>query len=483
MTTIQNPPQKPVRPNIVFILTDQMRGDCLSVSGHAVVETPNLDMAAMRGTNFTAAYSPCPSCIAARASIFTGLRPTTHGRLGYQDQVPWRYETTLAEELSRTGYQTHCVGKTHFYPQRAHLGFQSLESYESAQNFDGRYVNDYYAWLREMTNGRLGETDHGVDWNSWSARPSHLPEELHNNTWVVTRGAEFLRRRDPTRPFFLNLSFMRPHPPIDPPRVFYDEYRERALPPIPIGDWAKGYDRLMDDINAWCGRLPTRLIERARRAYYAQIAHIDSQIGRFLMTLRLSQPGPTWLIFTSDHGEMLGDHHLFRKTYAYEGSAKTPLIICPPDGSRLHICDAPVSQEDMMPTILDIAHANIPTRIEGASLLPLLTATPESVGWRAYVHGEHSPFYTPDQGMQYLTDSKEKYIWFTQSGKEQFFDLTIDPNELHDLAQDSKHQARVAVWRSRLVQELAPRVRDGLSDGTQLLPGKSLPAVRPELLV
>jgi arylsulfatase A-like enzyme len=239
----------------------------------------------------------------------------------------------------------------------------------------------------------------------------------------------------------------------------------------------------MDDINAWCGRLPTRLIERARRAYYAQIAHIDSQIGRFLMTLRLSQPGPTWLIFTSDHGEMLGDHHLFRKTYAYEGSAKTPLIICPPDGSRLHICDAPVSQEDMMPTILDIAHANIPTRIEGASLLPLLTATPESVGWRAYVHGEHSPFYTPDQGMQYLTDSKEKYIWFTQSGKEQFFDLTIDPNELHDLAQDSKHQARVAVWRSRLVQELAPRVRDGLSDGTQLLPGKSLPAVRPELLV
>lgn len=482
MTPGQNPPQQPVRPNIVFILTDQMRGDCLSASGHPVVETPNLDVLAARGTNFTASYSPCPSCIAARASMFTGLRPTTHGRLGYQDQVPWRYPTTLPGELSRAGYQTHCIGKTHFFPQRACLGFQSLESNEGAQNFDGRYVNDYYEWLRERTNGRLGETDHGVDWNSWYARPSHLPEELHNNTWVAARGIEFLRRRDPTRPFFLNLSFIRPHPPFDPPRAFYDEYRDRALPPVPVGDWAQAYSRPPDDINAWCGALPVRALERARRAYYAQIAHIDNQIGRFLMALRLGRAEPTWLIFTSDHGEMLGDHHLFRKTYAYEGSAKTPLIICPPAGSRVHTSDAPVSQKDLMPTILEIAGVSIPTHVEGASLLPLLSAAPESVGWRAYVHGEHAAFYAPDQGMQYLTDGKCKYIWFTQSGQEQFFDLANDPNELHDLAHSPKHQAQVAVWRSRMIQELAPRVADGLSDGARLIPGKSLPAVRPECL-
>jgi len=470
------------RPNIVFILTDQMRGDCLSASGHPVVETPNLDMLAAKGTNFTASYSCCPSCIAARASMFTGLRPTTHGRLGYRDQVPWNYETTLAGGLGGAGYQTHCIGKTHFYPQRAHLGFQSLESYEGDQNFDGKFVNDYHEWLREMTNGRLRETDHGVDWNSWYGRPSHLPEEVHNNTWVVTRGIEFLRRRDPTRPFFLNLSFHRPHPPIDPPQVFHDEYRDRELPPVPVGDWASIHDVPADNINAWHGRVPKRVLEKSIRAYYAQIAHIDNQIGRFIMALRKTGAGPTWFVFTSDHGEMLGDHHLFRKTYAFEGSAKTPLIICPPNGAPIHTSEAPVSQEDLMPTMLEIAGVRIPRSVEGRSMIPLLSKSPARARWRKYTHGEHSNCYSPDYGMQFLTDGKEKYIWYPTTGAEQLFDLAEDPQELIDLAADPEEDERLALWRSRMVAELAPRKEDKLSNGKKLLPGRSLPAVRPALL-
>ena len=123
--------------NIVFILTDQMRWDCLSITGHPVVETPNLDEIGRNGVVFTAAYSSCPSCIAARASIWTGLTPSSHGRLGYQDRVPWRYERMLPQLLGEAGYQTHCVGKTHFYPQRKHCGFQSLESYEAGQTSTG----------------------------------------------------------------------------------------------------------------------------------------------------------------------------------------------------------------------------------------------------------------------------------------------------------------------------------------------------------
>ena len=469
-------------PNIVFVLTDQWRGDCLGVTGHPVVETPNLDMLAARGTVFTAAYSSCPSCIAARASIFTGRRPTTHGRLGYQDRVPWRYENTLAEVLGRHGYQTHCVGKTHFYPQRLHLGFQSLESYEGGQNFDGLYVNDYQEWLREATNGRMTEIDHGVDFNSWYARPSHLPEELHNNTWVVTRGIEFVRRRDPTRPFFLNLSFHRPHAPVDPPQAFFDLFKDRELPPVPVGDWAERYGVAATDINAWCGRVPDRLRDRLIRAYYAQIAHIDNQIGRFLMALRTLRAGPTWFVFTSDHGEMLGDHNLYRKTYAYEGSAKTPLIVCSPDGCPLHAASQPVSQQDIMPTILEMAGAPIPAGVEGRSILPLCGVRPADSPWRAYVHGEHSPCYAADQGVQFLTDGREKYIWYTTTGEEQFFDLTQDPQELCNLARSRDGRTRMRLWRKRLIAELAPRAADGLSDGTRLIAGKSLPAIRPELL-
>ncbi|MBT3272520.1 MAG: sulfatase-like hydrolase/transferase, partial [Spirochaetales bacterium] len=260
------------RPNIIFIITDQWRGDCLSITGHPVVETPNLDMIARRGLVFSAAYSSCPSCIAARASIFTGLAPATHGRIGYRDRIPWRYEHMLPQVLGDAGYQTYCVGKTHFYPQRIHCGFHGLESYEASQNLDGRYTNDYYQWLKERTGGTGDEDQHGLSHNGWPARPSHLPEELHNNSWVATRAIEFFKRRDPTRPFFLNLSFHRPHPPIDPPELYWNMYKDKELPPIPVGDWAEQYDTPVNSVDTFRGKYDPVLIDQARRGYFAQIA-------------------------------------------------------------------------------------------------------------------------------------------------------------------------------------------------------------------
>ena len=103
------------QPNIILIIADQWRGDCLSVTGHTGVDTPNLDSLARQGSVFNHAYSSCPSCIAARASLFTGLAPNSHGRLGYKDQVPWNYDNMLAQMFSDAGYQTHCSGKTHFF--------------------------------------------------------------------------------------------------------------------------------------------------------------------------------------------------------------------------------------------------------------------------------------------------------------------------------------------------------------------------------
>jgi arylsulfatase A-like enzyme len=472
---------RPAQPNIIFILTDQWRGDCLGVLGHPSVETPNLDEMARHGTLFTASYSACPSCIAARASLFTGLRPTTHGRLGYEDGVPWRYKDTLCEVLGRAGYQTHCVGKTHFFPQRLHLGFQSMENYEGAQNFGDHYRNDYWDWLREKGNGLYEEEDHGTDWNSWYARPSHVPEALHNNTWCVTRALDFLRRRDRTRPFFLNISFHRPHPPIDPPQAFFDMFRDKPLQPVPVGDWAARHAVTADSVNAWQAELPAEILNRTRRAYYAQIAHIDNQIGRLRMMMRQLELGPTWFCFTSDHGEMLGDHHLFRKITPYEGSAKTPLLLCPPEASHIHISDAPVSQQDFMPTFLDIANAPIPSSVEGRSFLPLTRKSRADAAWRDYVHGEHAACYSPELGNQFVTDGREKFIWFTKSGREQFFDLAKDPGERVDRISDPAYRDRVDLWRNRLITELAPRTQDGLSDGKQLIPGKNLPSFRPEL--
>jgi len=474
----------PDQPNILFIFCDQMRADCMSCVDHAVVETPNIDEIGRRGVVFTGAYASVPSCIAARASIFSGLAPTNHHRLGYRDQVPWHYPHMLAEVLRGAGYQTMAVGKTHFYPQRKHCGFEALESYEGLQNFDGRYVNDYHEWLREKTNGRLMEIDHGLSSNSWAARPSPLPEELHNNTWVATRAIDLLRRRDRTRPFFLFMSFHRPHPPIDPPQAFYDMYKDRDIPETPVGDWAARHDVPVNHLDCWQGRLPEKTLAHTRRAYFAQVAHIDSQVGRVLTAFRPLGLRNTAILFSADHGEMLGDHHLWRKTYAYEGSAGIPLLMSLPDTrpkNGLTFCDAPVISQDLYATILDAAGAEVPDEADGRSFLHLVS-DPDSADRREYVHGEHSACYHKSTGMQYLTDANEKYIWYTQSGEEQLFDLVTDPQELHDLAGDPKHNARLALWRSRMIAELAGRTEDGLSDGRQLIPGKRLPAVRPVLL-
>ncbi len=465
------------KPNIIFILADQWRGDCLGVNGHPVVRTPNLDaMAARGGVSFDRAYSTCPSCIAARASIFTGLTPYSQGRIGYEDGVPWNYDDMLAQMLADDGYQTHCVGKTHFYPQGASCGFQSQNSYEELRAHDAGYVNEYEQWLEKESDGTFREIDNGLDFNSWVARPSVLPEKWHLNYWTVSKSVDFLEGRDKNKPFFLNVSFARPHPPFDPPQAYYDMFQGVELPPVPVGEWSAYTDHPMDSINGPHGVLPPDVLDHTRRAYYAQIAHIDNQIGRLQMHLRRLGIRDTWFVFTSDHGEMLGDHNRFRKMYALEGSARIPFIIKPPgdcERGALHR-DQPVAIEDTYSTILDIAGIPVPSKTEGRSLLPFLTGEPEE--WRDVVHGEHSGWGT---GRQFMTDGRTKYIWKTKTGKEHLFDLVNDPQELQDLSDKPEGQEWLNVWRDRMIAHLEPRC-DGMSDGEKLIPltGED-PAIMP----
>lgn len=465
------------KPNILFILCDQFRWDALSILGHPTVDTPNLDSLATEGVLFTNAYSPAPSCVPARASLFTGKSPGLTGFLGYQDGTPWTFDNMLPQVFRDNGYQTHCVGKTHFFPQYKHCGFEGIDSYEAWLKFDEHYVNDYHEWLKEKSHGDLDELHHGLDDNSWNARPSTLPEELHNNTWVVTKGLDFMRRRDRTRPYFLNLSFHRPHPPIDPPRYFWDEYMAKTCEEVPIGDWASKHDKPVTSLATWEGRLSPERLRKTRLGYYAQIAHIDSQIGRLIRELKRTNDMPDMIVFTSDHGEMLGDHHLFRKTYAYEGSVAVPLIIWGKGNMSGKKEETPVVLQDVYSTMLDYASINLPNDIDGMSLMPLLKEDGKIA--RRWIQGEHAACYSKDEAMQFMTDGKKKYIWFTYIGEEQFFDLKKDPYECIDLAKKASYSQEVALWRQRMIDYLATRKQDGLSDGHELITGL-LPLVRKE---
>lgn len=468
------------RPNLLLITVDQMRYDCMSAMGHPVVETPNLDAMAAKGVAFANAYSATPTCIPARAAIMTGMSQRSHGRVGYEEKVPWNYEHTLAGELSQAGYHTQCVGKMHVYPARNLCGFHNVvlhdgylhhNRFKHENTYDEHYdqVDDYLQWLRREAGASSDITDLGLDCNaSTVARPWHLPERFHPTNWCVTESIDFLRRRDPGKPFFLWSSFVRPHSPLDPPQAYFDLYKDIAMPEPPIGDWVDeeaAASAGAADPTASFGRMPRRRLDRARAAYYALITHLDDQIGRLINGLQeYGVLNDTLILFTSDHGEMMGDHHSFRKAIPYEGSAKVPFLLFDPGGrfgfktgSRV---ESVIELRDIMPTLLEAADSPIPASVDGASLLPLCRG--ERTDWRDYVHGEHA---FGEKSHHYVTDGREKYIWFSQTGEEQFFDLLADPQECVNAARDLAKADRIALWRGRLVRELEGREEGYVEDG------------------
>ena len=388
--------------------------------------------------------------------------------------------------LHKGGYETLCVGKTHFYPQRVKLGFEEIRLYDRSKKAPGDSANtsDYHAWLATETAGRINDTGAVSNGNSWLAHPWVEAERLHPTAWTTDNAIELLERRDPTRPFFLQVGYHRPHPPLDPPLRYYEQYLERDIPLPQVGDWAReSACKPMRAIAGDRGTLPDHVLRRSLCAYYAQMSHIDHDIGRLMYYLNRNAAlrDNTYVIFASDHGEQLGDHGLYRKSTPFEGSARIPFVVRPPrsctDAVRGVVNDIPVSHVDIMPTLLELAGESIPKAVEGMSLVPVITGgTPPR---RDYLHGEHAGW----SGWHYVTDGKEKFIWSSRTGRELFFDLQLDRAELNDLLDSPDHVGRIKLWRQRLVDTLSKRPQDGLSDGNNLIPGKALPHVRPPAMV
>jgi arylsulfatase A-like enzyme len=262
------------------------------------------------------------------------------------------------------------------------------------------------------------------------------------------------------------------------------------MPPPPVGRWAAGgaVRRLTgakhDGSERWLnpfrpdtgwGRLRPDVLRRARAGYYGHMTHIDHQLNRLIETLgETGHAGNTVVCFTSDHGELLGDHDLFRKSLPYEGSARVPLILSGPSGTGIRsnaVVSEPVELRDVMPTLLECAGLPVPASVEGKSLLPL--ARGEKPRWREYLHGEHGAY---GQSVQWLTDGRMKYIWWSGTGAEQLFDLRRDPAELHDLGRSAR--AETARWRARLVCELSGRPEE-FAKARRLVTGRPLFSTLP----
>ncbi|MGC0252035.1 arylsulfatase [Pseudactinotalea sp. Z1748] len=482
------------RPNIMVICVDQWRGDALTAAGHPLVRTPHLDELADQGTRFARAYSATPTCVPARVALFTGQSPERHGRYGYREGVPFdlAHPVTMQGTLREAGYQTHAVGKMHVYPERARCGFDEVRLHDGFMHFGRGYGHrnleahdDYVTWLRRQPGMHAGADyfDDGLGCNSMVAIPWSRPEELHPTNWVVSETLDFLRRRDPTVPFFSWVSFHRPHAPFNPPQWAFDQYLHGDVQRPPVGDWISNFDEFRRDNHhqTVLGRLQPDMHHRAMSGYYGNITHIDLQLNRLFEGLgEYGLAQDTTIIFTSDHGEMMGDHDMYRKSVGYEGSAHVPLIVRPapaffPDAVRGRVVEDVTELRDVMPTVLDTAGVAVPDSVDGLSLVPHTLG--QSPSWRQEIHGEHVHF---GQSLQWVTDGRRKYLWASGRGIEQFFDLEEDPHEVHDLITDSDRQAEIEAWRQRLVGYLDGRPEGFVADG-RLVPGCPVRSEAPHI--
>ena len=465
------------QPNVLLICTDHWPGLVTRMAGHPAVMTPTLAQLARAGTWYPNAYTPCPSCIPARRSLMTGLTPRTHGDRVFDETLEMPAAPSLARCFSEAGYQTRAVGKLHVYPQKSTIGFDHvLHQEEGRHQFDG-IPDDWEDFLAHEGFGGQ-EFAGGQGSNDYHVRPWHLPDFCHPTDWATREMCRAIHQRDPARPGFWYLGYIAPHPPMWPLQAYLDLYRDVLVDPPVMGDWARDRAQLPymlrthpDQGMAIDGALPHE-IEMARRAFYAVCTHVDHQIRLVIGLLR--EEGlldNTIIAFTSDHGDMLGDHGRWAKTLMYEMSAQVPLLIVPPEGDERfgqgRVDERLAALQDLMPTLLDLAGVPVPDTVEGISLA--------GDQRREILYAEH---WEGDRATRMVRDDRYKLIYYPVGNRVQLFDLQDDRREVRDLGASPGH---VGI-RSRLIEALRDRLygedTTWLRQGTLVgLPDKPVPPI------
>ncbi|MEM6392059.1 MAG: sulfatase-like hydrolase/transferase [Planctomycetota bacterium] len=463
------PAVTPERPNLLLITTDQQRWDGMRLNRPEVpLRTTNMDWLASSGTNFTRAYTTCPVCVPARRTLLTGLHPTTHGLTCYAERE-WDPPFTVPGLLRDAGYQTQLIGKLHQYPQRKRFGFEHMVRSESPNHrptSPTQPVNDYTDWLLKRDPG-IQPNNHGINGNSRIGRPFNLDENLHHSSWLADEAIDFLtQKRDPSCPWFLHLSFWAPHPPLIPPQAYWDFYKDTEHEPV-IAGWAKaiGGGAIGQPPDARLGDFDREELRRAVAGYYGLIHHIDDRIRavleRYFEYGNPRKNEPVLIVFTSDHGEMLGDHHLFRKSLPYEASAHVPFFV---HGYNMGLpggitSDALVSLEDVGVTLLDAAGVALPGALdgpnEGKSLMPIVRG--EGGTTREVLFGQ---IEAGGCSHHYVVKGPMKYVRFQHTGEEQLFDVLSDPDDTTDLSGDAERLGAMRTVLDAQLQATGQVVRD-----------------------
>ena len=413
------------RPNIVLIFTDQQRADTIHAAGNPVIKTPNLDRLVSEGTLYTSTYTPSPVCVPARSSLIYGQYPNKTRCFDNNYAMP-NDRPSLMQVLTEAGYRTHGIGKMHFRPDPQSLrGFQSREHQEELRS--RVEDDDYLIFLRDQGFGHVYDPFGQRGEMYYIPQVSQLPARLHGTNWVGDRAVRFIESWDQSKPFFLWASFIHPHPPFSPPTPWNKLYRA-ALMPLPKRP--AGYEALQTYANKFQNRYKYRdagidenLIRTMKAFYYACISFVDYQVGRILEALeKRGILDETIVIFTSDHGEFLGDYNCFGKRSMLDASARVPLVVrFPGEFGAGELCDTPASLVDIAPTLLRRAGVQTGAMdFDGTGLGTL----PEMEDREVF-----SQYQERGLGVYMIVNKRWKYFYSSPDGREFFFDRNLDPDE------------------------------------------------------
>ncbi len=446
------------RQNILFIFTDQMRADCMGCAGHPVVKTPHIDRLAAEGILFEQTYTTSPICVPARTSLVTERYPHQNGVPGNGWTV-WPEAPSYLRQLRDTGYHTANWGKLHFasrddidhfatVPLYQALGLQ--EPHECGGKFAQARLKDN-PYLRHLRDKGLYENfvcnlqsrvDRSVAKGGhcttpFGHGPSVLEEVDHIDAWIMDHANAWLRD-NAQAPFYFQVGPEGPHDPYDPPERWAALYDGMDMPPVidavPPGE--------TNQTRRAREHLSPEVIAENQRQYYGNISLIDDRVGRLMDTLR--EKGlleNTWVIFSSDHGDHMGDFGLFMKVTFYDCSARIPLVIRPPDclsgAPRGEVSSALVSLIDLATTMTDIAGAEPTPGGQGRSLLPMLSGRQPLAEHRDCLFSEIGP-------RRMILTREWKLVVNIESGEVIRLTHRIDdPEELRNLKDDAETVARL----------------------------------------
>jgi choline-sulfatase len=438
-------------PNILFIQADQMAAAVLPFYGGQVVQSPHLSALAAGGAVFDAAYCNSPICAPSRFSMMTGRLPTTVGAYDNASELPASVPT-LAHALGHAGYRTILSGKMHF------IGPDQLHGFAERLTTD-IYPADF-SWTPDWAAGPADKPSGISMLNVLQAGPCVRSLQMDYDDEVehlaLQRLYDLAREPEP-KPFFLAVSFSHPHPPYTAAQEYWDRYDHDAIDmpavsPIPLAERDIHSRWLHASHSADSQPVSEAQVRNARHAYYANISYIDDKVGRLLSTLdACGMAGNTIVIFTSDHGEMLGERGMWYKQNFFEASARVPLLVRIPDAAGGQRISAPVSLVDLLPTLLDWTGGlrDWPEPLDGASLAPLLAGASGAGGDDRAVICEYT-----DMGViapcRMIRRASWKYL-YTHGHPAQLYDLQSDPAERINLSGQPALQALEDSLRAELL--------------------------------